>query len=263
MKNTSNNGALTHNQPVASNQSICNRFKPFDINNCTLRKNRIDIWQYPLHTSWSGAKDILNEAERERAAKFYFTKHQRRFTIAHATLRIILSRYLPDKNPNELEFNENKYGKPELTTNALQFNLSHSGNLALLAVGQYYPLGIDLELFSKRPCIEIGTSMFSETEATALKKVDERLQTLTFFRIWAQKEAFIKACGLGLSYPTKKFDVPHLGSINSKIVDSLHNSTEWQMTSFMPTLACCGAICHNPAVDEVRYTVLGNSLELT
>jgi len=243
--------------------AISNKFSYFDINNSILSQNRIDIWQYSLNSIRVDQQNILSESELARASRFHFAKHQHRFTVAHVTKRLILSRYLENTNPNQLEFSENKYGKPMLLNNPqLEFNLSHSGDLALLAIGKKYPLGIDLEFFSNRSYLDIGKNMFSSAEINAISKVNSRLEALTFFNIWSQKEAFIKACGLGLVYPTDKFSVPHIQANKFPIID-LKTDTEWHITSFMPKIACGGAICHRPQINEIRYKILEDISALT
>ena len=119
---------------------------PFDINECILHSKRIDIWRYPLHTSFPGATELLNDDETHRANRFYFPRHQRRFTLAHAILRLILCRYTSIP-PKDLIFQHNDHGKPELIHSPLTFNLSHSGDWALLAVGNEYPLGNRFGIF--------------------------------------------------------------------------------------------------------------------
>lgn len=230
-------------------------FKQLTPDDCTLQPTRIDIWQYPLHTEHLNARAQLSSDELTRANRYHFAKHQRRFTVARSTLRAILARY-SHVPANDLVFSLNPYGKPSLlNTPALQFNLSHAGDQALLAIGSDYPLGVDLEFFSARPYEGIGSHMFSNAENQALQRTPTALKPLAFFHIWAQKEAFIKACGLGLSYPTQSFDVPALPSTHQAIFDSLHNQT-WQMISFIPSVACCAALCHHPAVTDIRYLVL-------
>ena len=227
-------------------------FKNFRPNDCILHPTRIDIWQFSLHTEFDGAFAGLNLDEANRAKRYHFPRHQRRFTVARATMRLILAHYL-HVPPAQLHFTYNKQGKPHLLhPSSLQFNLSHSGDLALLAVGQQFPLGIDLEFFSARPYEGIGKHLFSEAEILGLKKVDNLLKPLVFFHIWAQKEAFIKACGLGLSYPTQQFDVPTFPKTNQAIMDPLHG-IKWKMVSFMPKIACSAALCYDPRVKDIRY----------
>ncbi len=234
---------------------MTDRFTSFNPNDCLLLNTRIDIWQYPLLTEFPEARSLLSPDELTRAQRYHFDRHQRRFTIARARLRLILARYGTD-SAQALVFEQNKQGKPHLVnTPRLAFNLSHSGDMALLAVGTDYPLGIDLEFFTARPYEGIGSHMFSPAENQALNYTPDALKPLAFFHIWSQKEALIKACGLGLSYPTQQFDVPALPSTNQPIFDSLHQQT-WQMVTFHPQVACCAALCYNPAVTEIRYIVL-------
>lgn len=220
-----------------------------------LAAQRIDIWQYPLTTLWSEAETLLNTEELQRAKRFHFERHQRRFTIARAMLRLILARYL-DLKPHDLEFSTNAYGKPFLThPSQIQFNLSHSQDLALLAIGQEHPVGIDIEFFSSRPFQGISNLMFSAQEIQSYERVPANIRALAFFHVWAQKEAFIKASGMGLSYPTQTFDVPVFPPTDAEIVDERH-AMLWRMRSFMPKIACWGAVCHHPSIQTLRYRAL-------
>jgi 4'-phosphopantetheinyl transferase len=179
-----------------------------DPNNCVLDPTGIDIWQFSLNETLAQSATILNADELSRAARFYFERHQRRFATARTRVREILGAYL-GLPAATLEFTYNQYGKPEvINSQQLQFNVSHSGEIALLAIGKTFPLGVDLEQYSARPYIGIAKQLFSPTEQTLLKNSPSRLKPALFFHIWAQKEAFIKACGLGLSYPTETFTVP-------------------------------------------------------
>ncbi len=244
-----------------SPKGICFKFKPLDPEDCTLQSQRIDIWQIPLNILFNQMNRLLNEAETERAAKYYFDRHRRRFSIARATLRMILAQYLQKQAANQLIFTENKYGKPFLRDYPeVTFNLSHSQDLALLVVGKNHPIGIDLEFFSGRPYQGIGAQLFSDKENLAFEAVKYYAKSLSFFHIWSQKEAFIKACGLGLSYPTKSFDVSPLSACDLQIADKQHN-TIWNMTSFMPQVACSAAVCYHPDIKEIRYIALTPSAE--
>lgn len=232
--------------------------QPLLLNDCVLKSDQIDIWLYPLHADNPEAKLRLSPEEQHRAARFYFPRHQRRFTNAHSMLRSILARYLTEQ-PLNLNFTAGKYGKPELLNAPfLQFNLSHSGDMAILAVGKDYPLGIDLERFSARPYYGIGEQLFSKQEIQALRKAPAFLTALTFFNIWTQKEAFIKACGLGLSYPTQQFDVPILSSTPQIVPDTLHQRS-WQIMSFMPQISCCASLCYDTRVQKIRYLAISEN----
>lgn len=226
-------------------------FQTMPVTDYQLQKETIDIWQFSLLNQPGSAMSLLNEEEQTRARRFHFPRHQRRFTVARAMMRTILAQYLHEK-PEHLDFAYNKQGKPMITHKSqIEFNLAHSGELALLAVGQTWPVGIDLEFFSARPYEDIGKHLFSPTELHELSRQADNIKPLVFFQIWSQKEAFIKACGLGLSYPTEQFTVPVLSTDDVEIYDVLHQEYR-KMISFMPEIACSAALCYNPAVTRLR-----------
>jgi 4'-phosphopantetheinyl transferase len=231
---------------------IITGFNPLNTQNCILNEARIDLWQFSLAQELYNAYELLNSAEQARADRFYFSKHKRRFATARATMRLILSQYL-NTPPERLEFTYSDHGKPGVENSAkLQFNISHTGDLALLAVGKCFPIGVDIEKYSARPYEGIAKILFSEQEYDEFIKVPLALKPAVFFHVWAQKEAFIKACGLGLSYPTKNFSVPISMPTKQLVNDPLHHMT-WQLRSFMPEVACSGALCYHPTVREIRH----------
>nr|WP_241480415.1 hypothetical protein [Legionella norrlandica] len=117
---------------------IITGFTPLNTQNCILNESRIDLWQFSLDHELHFAHQLLNADERSRAGRFYFTRHKRRFTNARATMRIILARYL-NISPERLEFTYSAHGKPNvINSQKLQFNISHSGDMAVLAVGKIY-----------------------------------------------------------------------------------------------------------------------------
>jgi 4'-phosphopantetheinyl transferase len=230
-------------------------FTPLNTQNCILNESRIDLWQFSLEHEVHNAEQLLNADERARGDRFYFSHHKRRFCTARATMRIILSRYL-NTAPERLEFTFNAHGKPEVVNlQKLQFNISHSKDLAILAVGKSVPMGVDIEFYSGRPYEGIAKNLFSEQEYAEFIKVPAPLKAAVFFHVWSQKEAFIKACGLGLSYPTKDFTVPTSIPTKQLVHDPLHNNT-WQLRSFMPQVACSGALCYHPTIREIRHGII-------
>lgn len=230
-------------------------FTPLNSENCVLHESRIDLWQFSLEQELPAVDQLLDSEELARANRFYFNKHKRRFATSRATMRIILARYL-NTAPERLEFTYNAQGKPSvINSQKLQFNLSHTGDTAILAVGKSFSLGVDIEQYSARPYEGIAKTLFSEQEMAGLLKAPLSLKAALFFHVWAQKEAFIKACGLGLSYPTKEFTVPTAFPTKQLVDDPLHNTT-WQLRSFMPKVACSGALCYHPTVREIRHGVI-------
>jgi len=235
-------------------------FNQLDLANCLLMPSRIDIWLYSLATLHEDAATLLDATELARANRYHFARHSRRFIMARAILRCIIGRYL-NIPPKDIAFTYQTHGKPEIPHPAqIQFNLSHSQDMALLAIGQNYPMGIDIEFFTDRPYDGIGTHAFSPEENMQLHKATNELKALTFFNIWAQKEAVIKACGLGLHYPLTQISMPPLPQGHTQIFDPKHQQ-DWQLLSFSPLVNCCAALCYNLNVQTLRYIHLDNPWE--
>lgn len=179
----------------------------------TCFQGEIHIWRRSLKiTPSQQAKDfaILNEDEKKRAQRYFFDKHRRRFIAARAGLRCILSRYL-NLAPVQIHFNYAKFGKPELSKlhnpDNIRFNVSHSGDLALYALLRDDEVGIDIEKINRHSIEGIAERFFAKTECEAWVRLPSEQKKEAFYRIWTQKEAFIKAVGEGLSYPLDKFSV--------------------------------------------------------
>ena len=219
-----------------------------------LNSARIDIWSFALDTPLpSPGAVMLSHEEQIRAQRFHFAHHQHHFTRARMALRFILAGYL-NQSPEHLVFDYTEHGKPFLPEHPeLQFNLSHSGKRGLIAVGKTHPLGIDIEKFSDRPYEGIGSHVFSDEENAILQNMIPSLKPMIFFNFWAQKEAFIKMLGLGLSYPTTRLTVPTFPSTHNTVFDPVYLGTS-KILSFMPRLAYCAALCHHPSIQEITYT---------
>src|SRR5438094_222037 len=97
---------------------------------------------------------FLMPDETARAARFRFEHLQRSFILTRGALRVLLGRYL-NTAPRDLQFSYGSNGKPTLAPSAcLQFNASHSGDLALFAFTTDCEIGIDVEAVHPMPNIE-------------------------------------------------------------------------------------------------------------
>lgn len=217
-----------------------------------IKSNRIIIWQFPTDNYFPDAKKHLSEEETSQADRFYYDYHRIRYTISHAMTRAILAQYA-NISPEKLIFAKQKHGKPYLVNaSEISFNLTHSKNLALLAVSLEDPIGIDVEYFKPRGYLGIGNMMYSQAEMELLNNSPLHLQPLVFFKIWSQKEAVIKAEGCGIYCDTKGFDVKVLP--NNYAIEAF--GQEWEIKTFTPKPLYFGAICHKNSVTEIYYKTL-------
>jgi 4'-phosphopantetheinyl transferase len=183
------------------------------------------VWQFDLDTQssadgqWEG---LLSSDEHERALRFHFPLHGRRFSATRRLLRIVLGAYL-DADPRTLCFRYSDKGKPALggihATSPLRFNLSHSEDVVLLAITLGREIGVDVEYM--RPDFEFESTahrFFSAAECESFDTIPLAQKRLAFFNCWTRKEAFIKAKGDGLSLPLNQFDVSLIPGTPAKIL---------------------------------------------
>jgi 4'-phosphopantetheinyl transferase len=172
----------------------------------------VHVWRIALDCgsgSFSILESLLSRDERHRADRFRFEALRRRWIVAHGALRVILARY-SGAAPERLEFDLGPYGKPELAgrRERLAFNLSHSGDLALVAVTGARCVGIDIEVVRHDLDHEALTrQFFANGEAEHIQALAPAARIAAFFACWTRKEAFIKAIGGGLSIELKSFQV--------------------------------------------------------
>ncbi|MBA2394043.1 MAG: 4'-phosphopantetheinyl transferase superfamily protein [Ktedonobacteraceae bacterium] len=218
----------------------------------TLSPAEVHVWKAPLTApehEYTALQQVLSPDERERAARFYFEKHRRSWTIAHGVLRTLLARYL-NTSTHKLHFVANKYGKPALAApfaeTGLQFNLSHSAELALYAFTYQRQIGVDVEYMRQNvECDLLAQSHFSAAEYRALQTLPASLQTKAFFLCWARKESYIKAKGIGLSLPLTQFDVSLIPDEPAKLLDSREEpqaTTHWSLNALEPGNDYAGAL---------------------
>jgi 4'-phosphopantetheinyl transferase len=181
-------------------------FEPGSAGHVALGAHEVHVWAVSLHGSPDAFAALLTPKEQERAARFRFADHQRRFQIGHGALRAILGGYL-DLDPRAVQFTQGPRGKPYLDGPGPFFNLSHSGKLALIAVARS-EIGVDLEKVRHLESLSaIAQRHFSTFEFAALDALEDEARELAFYRCWTRKEAYIKALGVGLSMPLDTFDV--------------------------------------------------------
>ena len=157
----------------------------------------------PPETS-AGLYATLASDERHRSARLRFECNRRRFVVAHGVLRKLLGRYLGIP-PGSVRFVYNAFGKPELSPELgrLKFSLSHSADLALIAIAADAEIGVDLELIREQSdWAEIARCCFSAAEVDRLNRVPRHLHAQAFFSCWTKKEAYVKARGEGLAIPS-------------------------------------------------------------
>jgi len=224
--------------------------------------HEIHIWRITLNQPSAQVFELFNilaTDERARAQRFCFDKHRRRFIVARGMLRQILSRYVRVE-PQNIQFGYGDKGKPFLRGHIppnVQFNLSHSDDVALLAVTADAEIGVDFEVI--QPVCDtdcIAKQFFSASECAALqyRSIADSLEM--FFNFWTRKEAFTKALGCGLSTPLDNFEVSLEPSEENRIQHSsirADGSLSWSLLHWKPTSGSVAAVVVSTIPHEIVF----------
>jgi 4'-phosphopantetheinyl transferase len=190
----------------------------------TLRSDEVHVWHADLDRAAREMPylgDLLSADERARAARFHFAQDRERWVTARSLLRRLLARYL-DTDPARLRLIYGAYGKPALEEEPwLRFNLSHSGGIVLFAVAGGREVGVDVErVRDDIDAEDLAPAVFSHQERQALRVAAPGEKNALFFALWTAKEAYIKARGLGFSYPVQQLTVTLAGGTDAILTRS-------------------------------------------
>ncbi len=162
--------------------------------------NGVELHIFSLDAEIPRLARLLTSDERDRASRFRFDRDRNEYIVCRGTLRELLG--------VKSRFVYGPYGKPRLDGSNVQFNVSHSHGMGLIAIARGREVGCDIERIEPGFADEqIPERVFSPSEVAALRSLPEAEQCQAFFRCWTRKEAFIKACGMGVSLPLDSFEV--------------------------------------------------------
>jgi 4'-phosphopantetheinyl transferase len=211
--------------------------------------DEVHLWWMDLATPAHQLNELarwLDASERERAARFHFSLHRRRYIAAHGQMRALLGAYV-GAAPDSLRFEHEERGKPRLAAAGdgkpppcdIAFNLSHSDDQGLLAIGRRAVLGADIEVQRHLHDLDaIVRSHFTASELCELYGLPESRRHDGFFAAWTRKEAYVKALGAGLSVPLDGFEValhPDQPAALRSIDGSEEKARAWTLWAGRPT----------------------------
>ena len=214
-----------------------------------LNKNQVHVWTLRLEAENAEVRhceSLLTNAEIIRANHFSNLEKRQHFIIAKASLRKILSLYT-DNHAITLDFEYGSGGKPYLSNSTgINFNLSYSQNMAMVAVSMHRELGIDIQAIAQITEPEsVARLVFSPAEISYLLSLNMNDRQMAFAQIWVRKEAYIKALGTGFSQLTHTFSVsPAPGDIDALNNDENNHlaTTEWRLMEIKAPTGYCAAL---------------------
>jgi 4'-phosphopantetheinyl transferase len=199
----------------------------------TLPPCEVHVWRVlALAAPWDEAVPFLAPDEALRARRFRVDEAARRFAWTRAYTRIVLGRYL-SREPRALTIVTAERGKPHLDDGALEWSVSHSGALGLIAVSRA-PVGVDVErLHAIEPRLAARTLSASERLCFG-----EAPSSATFLGCWTRKEAFLKGTGEGLHRPLREVSILPAGPGTYEVA----GEPAWRVLDLVPDEAHAGAL---------------------
>ncbi|WP_354642971.1 4'-phosphopantetheinyl transferase family protein [Kitasatospora camelliae] len=169
-----------------------------------LAAREVHVWRAPLDLPEETAlryAQTLGPEERARAAGCRLPVQRARFVAAHGALRAVLARYT-GQSPAELCLGRSERGRPHLAEDpaarpavpVLDFNLSHAGGLALIAVTRTGRVGVDLE--EVRADLDhraMADRFLGPADAALVHGLPPEAARHAFFTRWTWREAYAKA----------------------------------------------------------------------
>jgi 4'-phosphopantetheinyl transferase len=222
---------------IVNSNSLPWHIPPTDL---ALPPSEVHVWRVDLEASSEVVQQcetVLSPSERTRAQRYVFERDRRRWTVARAALRHLLGCYL-NTEPILFEFALNEFGKPSLTTPYkelnIEFNLSHSAEIALYAFTRNRLVGIDVEYMRTDLDYDgMARHSFSVQEQHILRHLVGEEKRRAFFRGWTCKEAYAKALGKGFSQAFDQFTVSLLPSQPLALLRQDEDERELTRWSFM------------------------------
>lgn len=191
-------------------------------------------------------------AARLDAGALHLWRLPHRRGAGRAALRRLLATYL-GIGAEAVELVAGAHGRPALAPHLaslrgglpLEFNASHSGDFALVALALGIAPGVDIERHHARAnALALARRFFDADEAAVLERLDGDARDRAFLDLWCAKEAVLKAAGVGLSFGLSRLAFHHADAAwgLTRLDPALGAASDWQVTGFEPASSYHGAL---------------------
>ncbi|MFE6101758.1 4'-phosphopantetheinyl transferase family protein [Streptomyces laurentii] len=171
----------------------------------SVRPGECHVWTARAVSVVEGLSALLDARERRVYASLTGAPVRAQYLTAHALLRTVLGGAL-DRDPASLVFAAGPHGKPYLPHSALEFSLSHSGDMVAVALAPDAPVGVDVQQVPE-PSAELPLPVLSAGERAVYERVPASERAAAFTSYWVRKEAVLKATGEGLRVDPSRLTV--------------------------------------------------------
>jgi 4'-phosphopantetheinyl transferase len=207
------------------------------------------LWHVPIRGDFPAESwGVLDSGERARADRFLRREDRCRFVESHAAMRRILAD-LTGGSAADLPLTVTEDGKPVLAASPLRFNLSHSGDHAVLAASFDAEVGVDVETSAAADSDGIADLVMSAAEKRSYLARPPERRADAFLRLWTRKEAVLKAVGCGLLRDPRAVDV---GLGGARDVRTEIDGRVWYLWDFILAPGVPGCLAADKPMTPVR-----------
>jgi 4'-phosphopantetheinyl transferase len=150
--------------------------------------------------------------ERDRAGQLRIDGQRARFVVGRCLVRHLIGRVAATE-PDGVRLEIDDSGRPLVVApDGFFASIAHSGDYVVVAAGRR-PVGVDVEEISGAPVHpRLAARVCSPTELHWLAHAREANPRRAFMQVWARKEAYGKALGVGLEFPLRAVTVGPRGT---------------------------------------------------
>jgi 4'-phosphopantetheinyl transferase len=218
---------------VLTDRVLC--AEKFVLGSGQMRDREVHLWQVDLADAhWDTFSEVLSLDEKARAGEFRTSKLRQYYRRCRSAVRVLLARYSGEIAAG-IQFHYGEFGKPEMEHGRWHFNVSHSHNLALVAISLSV-VGIDLERMLPLS-VDVGmvNIICHPAELTSFRCLTLNERHALFYRLLTRKEAYCKAVGIGLQRPLSDLCFAELSSSTGLEVSDEKNDS---LTTFFVYEIC-------------------------
>ncbi|AHD09773.1 Phosphopantetheinyl transferase [Phaeobacter gallaeciensis] len=221
-----------------------------------IRPGEVHLWQGALGRSDISDLDLslLSHSEHLRLNDLSRPEARVLYAASHVALRRVLATYTGCPGA-ALIFKTVAGGKPALVdAGGLEFNLSHSDRMWLIAVTRCNPIGVDIEAVRQgRRSDAVARRYFAPEENEALAACSDGSRPAQFAQIWALKEAYVKARGQGLALPLTAFAVRFQAGQATLLRCENETPADWSMSGWTPAPGYRAALAVKSPIDQICH----------
>jgi len=219
--------------------------------------NEVHVWSHTIHYDDPFLREapyLLSHEESNRAQKYHFEKDKRVYESGHVFIRKVLSHYISIE-PSKLELTPLVNQKPKLENAPfnIHFNISHSGNKILIAIGFSSDVGIDVEkVIPDFDMDGFAEANYHPNELAHFRSLGNNSETEYFYTIWTRKEAWLKLTGEGVN--DKLRDLDFSGSKVQPVIPP-HGHHDLYMTSWKESEDYLGTLAAYSDSKKIRFFI--------